>query len=734
MAQEQDFQDFADDSVFAHSVRNVQGGTDAATEAAQIYDQLTDDERLWLLDGDVTYWKGRTAILQEGYNVRPYIMGQIERLGIPGIRFVDGPRGCVSGHGTAFPVSMARGATWDVELEEEVGKAIGEEVRFNGGNYFGGVCINLPRHPAWGRSQESYSDNPLILGEMGAALTRGVYPNSMACVKNFACNSMENSRFQVNVTADEATLHEDYLPHFKKVIDNGAEGVMSAYNMVNGEYCGENEYLLTQVLRKDWDFKGIVGSDFVWGLRNPAKSVKAGLNIEEPFRQQRAEHLKDQMANGELDWDDVRKVGEQTIATQLRFYARRSTEEVTSTPADAQHVALARTVAARAAVLLRNENSVLPLNTSELKTITVAGRLASVENTGDDGSSSVRSPYVVTPLQGIEEAFGAAGVEVHDASRSSLGQTIEDAQSSDAAIVVVGYTANDEGEYLKPSMDESMLKLLPTPHNADEQKMIDGVNASIRAGKSTFGSDAVGGDRQSLRLHKEDIDLIKAVSEVNPRTIVVVISAGAVLMDDWIDEPAAVLMGWYSGMEGGHALADILTGAANPSGRLPYAIARTEADLPEFDSAAHEVTYTRWYGQRLLQHKGVEALFPLGYGLSYSTYEFGDIAVADVNAEAMTAKVTTNAFNTSDRDGIQVVQVYGTRLDGSRTGERELIGFTTVALPAGSSKQAEVTADLSRLGTWDGNTRTILLNKGKIRIEVASYWGSDDAQSMEIEL
>lgn len=178
-------------TAFDQAVETIRRGSDSATLAAQLYGELTDDERMNLLDGDIYYWQGRLDIVRHGYNIAPYVMGAVNRLGIPGIRFVDGPRGCVSGHGTAFPVSMARGATWNEALEERVGEAIGEEVREQGGNLFGGVCINLPRHPAWGRIQETYSDQPVLLGSLGAALTRGVRRHAMACVKHFACNSME---------------------------------------------------------------------------------------------------------------------------------------------------------------------------------------------------------------------------------------------------------------------------------------------------------------------------------------------------------------------------------------------------------------------------------------------------------------------------------------------------------------------------------------------------------------
>ncbi|OTA26054.1 beta-glucosidase [Alloscardovia macacae] len=716
-------------SEFDEAVERVKNGSSVRDEAELLYQKLTDDEKLWLLDGDETYWAGRRAILKEGYNIRPYIMGAVDRLGIPGIRFVDGPRGCVSGQGTTFPVSMARGATWDTELEERVGEAIGEEVRENGGNYFGGVCINLPRHPAWGRAQESYAENPLLLGEMGAALTRGVKPYAMACVKHFACNSMENSRFQVNVTVDEATLHEDYLPHFKKVIENGALGVMSAYNQVNGQYCGESDYLLTKVLREDWKFSGVVGSDFVWGLRNPAKSVKAGLNIEEPFRQQRAEHLEEQMVKGEVSWDDIRRVGVTTLETQLRYYASRKDDTEVVKPDKRAHALLAREVAERSMVLLKNESHALPLESTEDSplTLTVCGRLAALKNTGDHGSSNVRSAYVVTALDGITQKFGAE--HVTNATALIPHDAAEAASHTSAAVVVVGYTANDEGEYLKPSMDPSMLKLLPTPHNAAEEEMIAAVNRSIEAGQSTFGSDAVGGDRISVRLHDEDVELIREVSRANARTIVVVVAAGEVLMDDWVNEPAGIVIGWYSGMEGGNALARILSGEANPSGRLPFAVARSEGDLPDFDSAAHEVTYTRWYGQRLIQRNGHTALYPLGYGLSYSNFSLEGISL-----RRETSTVLTRVKNESARKGTHVVQVYATRLDGERQGEKELVGFQAVIVEAHSAEEVEIHVDLSRIGTWDAQKREIVINGGKVRFEVASFWGDSEAESMEITL
>ncbi|HEU5110953.1 MAG TPA: glycoside hydrolase family 3 N-terminal domain-containing protein, partial [Micromonosporaceae bacterium] len=270
----------AEGTAFDEAVGAVRRGADAEEAARGLYALMTPRERLGLLDGDEEFWPGLATMVTEGYHRRPYVHGAVARLGVPGTRFADGPRGVVMGASTAFPVSMARGATWDTDLEERIGDAIGAEARAQGANFFGGVCVNLPRHPAWGRIQETYGDDPVLLGELGAALTRGVQRHVMACVKHYALNSMENARFSVDVTVDDATLHEVYLPHFRRIVEAGVAAVMSAYNSVNGEWCGQNRTLLTDILRDRWGFRGITVSDFMWGLRDAAASLRAGLDIE----------------------------------------------------------------------------------------------------------------------------------------------------------------------------------------------------------------------------------------------------------------------------------------------------------------------------------------------------------------------------------------------------------------------------------------------------------------------
>jgi beta-glucosidase len=670
-------------TAFDKAVKAVRAGAAAEDEARALLAELTDAERLGLLDGDQPFWPGMPEMIGVGYNLEPIVAGAVPRLGIPGIRFADGPRGAVIGRSTAFPVPMARGATWDPALEERVGDAIGAEIRAQGGTYFGGVCVNLLRHPAWGRAQETYGEEPVLLGRMGAALARGAQRHVMACVKHFACNSMENARFTVDVRADERTLREVYLPHFRMVVDAGVASVMSAYNSLNGQWCGQNRALLTGILREEWGFSGFVVSDFIWGVRDPVGSLAAGLDIEMPFAQQRARALPDALATGAAAREDVDRAALRILATQVRFAAAvRADPPPRSVVACDAHRALARTVAARSMVLLRNEG-LLPLAPAGLRRLAVVGRLADLPNTGDHGSSDVRAPHVVTPLAGLRAAL--PGVEV----TTDPGA----AASADAAVVVVGYTHEDEGEFVG-SYDPALAALYPP---ADDPGALDALARVWDA-----GPQSVGGDRDSLRLHPSDEELILRVAAANPRTVVVVLAGAAVTAEAWRHEVPAILLAWYPGMEGGHALADVLLGAAEPGGRLPFVVPRDEADLPAFDKNATSVTYDRWHGQRKLDRDGVAPAYPLGFGLSYTRFTVTDVTAGD-------GLVSATVTNVGDRAGGHVVQAYAC------PPERALLGFARVELAVGATARVEV--PLTELCTPDG----------PLRVEVGSYAGDPEA-------
>jgi beta-glucosidase len=680
---------------FDDAVAAVRSGGGAEDAAEHLLGLLTDAEKLGLLDGDQPFWPGMPEMMGVGYNLEPIVAGAVPRLGIPGVRFSDGPRGAVIGRSTAFPVPMARGATWDPELEERIGAAIGAEVRAQGGNYFGGVCINLLRHPAWGRAQETYGEEPVLLGAMGSALARGAQRQVMACVKHYACNSMENARFRVDVRVDDPTLHEVYLPHFREVVEAGVASVMSAYNSVDGEWCGQNRHLLTEILRDEWGFEGFVVSDFIWGLRDPVASLAAGLDVEMPFAQQRAGALPAALAAGTASWKDVDRAATRVLATQLRFAAGLPDQAPgTDVVVCDEHVALARDAAARAMVLLRNApvdgRPVLPLPVDGLRRLAVVGRLADVPNTGDHGSSDVRAPWVVTPLAGLRDAL--PGVEILTPDEPDADSAAELAGQADAAIVVVGYTAEDEGEYVG-SFDPRLARLYPP---ADDPDALDEL-----ARVWNEGPQFVGGDRNSLRLHPEDEQLVHAVAAANPRTVVVLIAGAAVTMETWRHEVPAILLAWYPGMAGGSALADVLLGEREPGGRLPCVVPRDEADLPPFDKDATTVTYDRWFGQRRLDRDGVPAAYPLGFGLSYTSFTIGDVEVTRPGDDRL--EVRAAVTNTGERAGGHVVQVYATR-PGPEP-ERFLAGFARVEVEPGARADVRIDVPLRRLARWTGPGR-----------------------------
>lgn len=680
---------------FPDAIRAVRAN-ETTVEAAveQLLAELTDGELLGLLDGDITV-RSMTKLpgmIKSG----PVGAAQIPRIGFPGVQFADGPRGVVIEGSTAFPVSMARAATWDPDLERAVGHAMGLEGRAQGANYSGAVCINLLRHPAWGRAQESYGEDPVLTGRMGVGLTQGLRPNVMACVKHFALNSMENARFRVDVRVDDHALHEVYLPHFKAVIDAGAETVMSAYNSVNGKFMDLNKVLLTDVLREEWGFEGFVTSDWVFGTHDGLESLEAGLDIEMPLSLLRARELPKALKDGRLDRETVLTSARRIVGTILRHAATRDeAEPPRSVVASAEHRALARKVAERSMVLLKNDPvdgaPVLPLSPT-ITRLAVIGALADKSNMGDRGSSLVHPPSSVTPLAGLREALPDIDIEYADGS--DLTAATAAARRADAVVMVVGMDHDDEGERIEN--DDIDISFLGFPFTLAPVRWL--LKKMPRKNTSQFGR---GGDRESLTLHPGDERLISAIAAANPRTTVVLIGGSAIIVEAWRQKVPAIVHAWYPGMEGGRALADVLTGTVEPGGRLPVAVPTDAAHLPFFDAEARTIVYDASWGQRKLDQDGHAAAFPFGFGLGYTTFE---IELIDHSAAEENGTARVRVRNTGERLGSTVAQVYAVDTAAKRV-VPQLVGFRRVELAPGAEAVVDVHLDLTPTRERDPQTR-----------------------------
>jgi beta-glucosidase len=675
-------------------------GEQVDAKARQLLSQLTLDEKIHMMSGDVPFWPGMADMTNDGYADHPWVAGAVPRLGIPGVRFADGPRGVIMDGGTTFPVSMGRGATFDPHLEERVGDVIGRELRAMGGNFFGGVCINLLRHPAWGRAQESYGEDPLHLGEFGAALARGVQKHVMACAKHYALNSMENARFSVDVSIEPRPLHEIYLRHFKRVVDEGVASIMSAYNSVNGEWCGQNYTLLTQILKQQWGFEGFVMTDFIFGMRDSKKAALAGQDVEMPFAMIHAQHLKGLVERGEVPLERIDDAALRSLRQQVRFAQGRSPQDYPlEVCGGAAHTAVAREAAEKSIVLLKNEGNLLPLK--KVEQLAVIGRLAAAPNTGDGGSSNTRPRYVVTPLQGIQEALQDQAEIVYDDGADPV-RAAQVAAAADVVVLVVGYTSADEGEYISPDTMAELSKNFPPPTEADmpfAQKMM----SSASAFPSEVNTMPPGGDRRLLTLHPADEALILAVVKANPKVVVGMMGGSAIITENWRQKVPAILMLWYPGMEGGHAFADILTGKVNPSGKLPVVFAKRAEDLPHYEIDAKHITYDLWHGYRKLMREAVPPAFPFGFGLSYTTFRLDDLRLEQAElSEDSTLALTVAVTNTGAAAGDTVVQAY-VAVPGSSVerAPQELKAFTRVSVLPGETHTVRLEIPAPDLAYYD---------------------------------
>ncbi|KWX86938.1 glycoside hydrolase [Paenibacillus riograndensis] len=630
-------------------------------KAKEIVSQMSLEEKVYLMSGRVSMEEMLEDFKERHYNWRPYPAGGNDRLGVPELKFVDGPRGVVSGNSTCFPVAMARGAAFDPKLEERIGHAIGQEVRAQGGNFFGGVCINLPYNPGWGRSQEVYGEESFHLGVMGSSLVKGVQEeNVIACVKHFAFNSMEWARFKVSVIADKRTEREVCLPHFKDCVDAGAGSVMSAYNLYHGVHCGHHDYLLNQVLKDEWDFDGFVISDFAWGIKDTVEAANGGMDVGMCHTKFFGGKLVEAVRNGQISEEKIDASAVRIVRTLLAFTEADKDTYGKELIASKEHIALALEAAEKSMTLMKNEHHVLPFSKTETKRIAVIGGLGSKGNIGDHGSSRVFPPYIVTPLEGIKRLLPNA--EVIFDSGEDLEQAKQLAKSVDAVVFVAGYDHDDEGE------------------------SVTNEDADLKAG----------GDRKnSLGLHTKDIELIKAVGPVNPNSAAVLIGGNMIMIEEWKQSVSSILMAYYPGMEGGTAIAKTLFGDVNPGGKLPFVVPVSESHLPQVDWDATEIKYDYYHGYAKLEKEGIEPSLPYGYGLSYTSFALSNASFKTVDDHIIAA---CEVENTGDVTGDEVVQLYvGFGNSGLDRPVKVLRGFKRITLKPGQKEKVEIACPVEKI-------------------------------------
>jgi beta-glucosidase len=606
-----------------------------------------------------------------------YYAGGDASLGLAPWKMVDGPRGARTGTATAFPVAIARAATFDADLERRVGQAIGLEVAARGGNVLLAPTINLLRHPGWGRAQETYSEDPHHTGVMGLAFVCGAQNHVLTSPKHFALNNLENTRFDLSAEIDARTLHEVYLPHFRRcVVEGGAASVMSAYNKMNGVYCGENPELLDEILRGDWDFRGFVESDWFLGARSTAPSLIAGMDIEMPAGFRFADdNLEAALLSGELSEDvihrNARRSVYQKVAWQLTEEGVAGKERPDAAVVECEaHVSLAREAAEKSIVLLKNEGEILPLRAGSGLSIAVVGDLADMENLGDRGSSMVTPSSVSRPLQAIEEAAGGARVE-HFPSHADFSR-LED---FDVTIVVAGLTYLDEGEFI------------PTAQKEAEDSDL-----------------ARGGDRPELVLPLPQRDVIERASAKASKLVVVMQGGSAIVVREWVDRVDALLMAWYGGLDGGRALARVLFGEVSPSGRLPVSFPRSESQFMPWDVTALIVDHDLFPGYRWLDRHDEIPEYPFGFGLGYTTFEASDLRI-ERGRKGFVCHVDVR--NAGARRGATVIQLYVSYRDSEiLRAEKELKGFGRVELEPGAVTTLEIEIRDDDLRYYDAETRS----------------------------
>ena len=609
---------------------------------------------------------------------------EVERLGIPPVWMADGPVGLRRSTGeavdeslpaTCFPSSAAMAATWDPELIERLGAAIGAEARTHDVTLLLAPGLNMKRHPLGGRNFEYYSEDPLLSGRIAAAFVRGVQSRGVgATLKHFAVNNQEHRRMSIDARVGERTLREIYLRGFEIAVKEGRpQAVMSAYNQVNGTYASESRLLLTEILRDEWGWDGMVVSD--WGaVDEPAPAIAAGLDLEMPGNPLSPPRVVAAVASGELAESDL----DRAVDSVLQLVDRRAALEAAPAADLVAHHELAREVALESLVLLHNDG-LLPVTPEPVRRIGVVGRLAWQPRIQGIGSSQVNATQVDDAWSRIDALAG------------------EDGHS--AALWRADYDENGLSEAEGAELREFL---------ADRDLVL------VFAGQKA-SHDAEAWDRPSMSLAPADLEVLAAVEAAGKPFVVILVGGGAMDVGPFAAEAGAVLMGWLGGQGFGAAVGDALFGRGSPSGKLSETFAWSVADhasAVNFPGGPWRVDYGEglFVGYRYFQSFGREVAYPFGHGLSYGAFEIAEASAPPALEAPAPFEVRVAVRNAGRRAGAETVQVYLRHLDPSLTRpDRELVGFRKVRLAPGEQTEVAISIEPERLAYFhDGHGRWVI--------------------------
>lgn len=693
----------------------------------------------------------------------------VPRLGIQDIKYTDGPFGIREENGdgfrslgwtldsaTYFPTGSALAATWSKEMARKNGWAMGKEGRLRGKDIILGPAINIQRLPVGGRTYEYLSEDPVLAARLSVEYTIGSQEAGTAvCLKHYALNNQETNRGSVNVIADERTMREIYLKPFEAAIkEGGAMCVMPAYNKVNGYYCSENAHLNNEILRDEWGFKGMTVSDW-GGTHSTMGAALGGLCVQMTGDNYFGQALIDSVRNGALPEsvvdDKVREI------LRLRFAIEPVPEDVANTIMTSQPETqqVAYEIAQKSIVLLKNETGNLPIS-KDVKKIAVIGQNAVLTTAAGGIGAGVKTLYEITPLEGIQKRAAEAGVEVAYAPgyknykmRMGWGRAPQGPADPLAA--------NSTDEPADPAL---LAEAVALAQDADMVIFFGGTNKSI---------ETEGSDRKNIDLPCGQNEVIKALYEANPNVVTVLISGGPTDLRFLEPYSPAIVQGWWNGLEGGTALAEVLFGDIAPSGKLPFTFPLKLEDSPAYATGSFpgegsgEDLFTLMYrldatgytreqiqeyianlpdpvseykegilvGYRWFETKNVPVMYAFGHGLSYVDFEYGQLTCKQKKDKIY---VTFDVKNLGDMEADEVVQLYVKRI-GSAVERplKELEAFDRVTLKGGETKTVTLEFPVSELAHWDMETNGWVLEPGKIEILVGS--ASDDIrQTIETEI